>query len=91
MVWVLGRAQVQREDVVEVSAAGLLVDRALVQGVGVLTLLVDSEDVHAGQGCVEHLGRRLQQAGVTTVPAGTIQEQPMDIHTYRRQQEWALV
>ena len=81
MVGVLSCAEVQGEDVVEVSTAGFLVDGTLVQVVVTLPLLVHSEHVHAGQHGVQHLGWRLQETSVTPVPASAVQVQPIHVHT----------
>ena len=80
VVRVLGRLQQQREDVVEIRTARLLVDGAFIQVAAVSPLLVDGVHVDGWYGRVEDLGRRLKEAGIAAVPAGAVQEQPVDVH-----------
>lgn len=81
VVWWLDCRQHHCCDVVQVCALWLLVDGANVKlrirrGSG-----VDSEHVNDRQGCKQHFGWGLDETGVLSVPASTINVQTIDINS----------
>lgn len=83
MVWVLVGLQKQREDVGQVGTTRLLVDGTLIQVGGLAGLVhVGGKNVGDWEGSVQDLGGGLYQATVPAVPAGPIQEQAVDVHTF---------
>ena len=77
--------QQKREDVREVGTSRLLVDRALVQTVGLASLRVNGEDVNHGNHRVQDLRLRFDQLRVATVPPSAVQKQTVHVHTCNTQ------
>lgn len=91
MVGVLVGLQKQREDVGQVGTTRLLVDGTLIQVCGLAGLVhVGGKNVGDREGSVQDLGGGLYQATVPAVPAGPIQEQAVDVHTYKRNSHQSL-
>lgn len=85
MVGVLVGLQKQWEDVGQVGTTRLLVDGTLIQVCGLAGLVhVGGKNVGDREGSVQDLGGGLYQATVPAVPAGPIQEQAVDVHTYKK-------
>ena len=77
----MNRLQVQREDVRQIGTSGLTVDGTLVEPRVLPPSGVDGVDVDHGKWAEKDLGRGLDQLAVTSVPAGTVQEKAVNVHT----------
>lgn len=82
MIRILVGLKHQWEDVCQIGTSRLLVHRALVEVGGLALILVSGKHMHHWYWCVEDLGRGFDEAGVTTVPAGSVKEEPIDVHTW---------
>lgn len=78
--WSKGCSQIYNSDVGEVSAPGLLVDRARVE-LGVLDVIsrVDGVEVNDREWSEEHLCWWLCELASSLIPASSVQEQSMNI------------
>ena len=79
---VLGSPQLQWEDVVEISSFWLSVHGAHVGGIALLFPATDSKNMDNRKWCVQDLRRGFLQAGVATIPCGTVKEQTVHVDTY---------
>ena len=74
--------QHQWEDVRQIGTSRFLVHRALIE-VGALALFcVGGEHVYYRYGRVQDLGRGFNEAGITTIPTGSVEEETIDVYTW---------
>jgi hypothetical protein len=84
IVWWLCRFEIHVKDVIEISTPGSSVDGASVHARIAFICRIGCRNMNDRHGLVNHFGLRLGQPYIFTIPASTLNVEPMDVNTFRR-------